>query len=308
MTSRSLSHEDMLERGISQREASRLVVRENFQLTLEIAYQRLGAAWLCLGLILVVGMFVVVVWSQTVYDAHYKDACDTPLALMLRLIIIFTVTQGFQKEIIRYILCYDLARDGPSEPCRVKVFKRFFLVATMTWLIAAVILLYQTTNCSQALKTAVTVIVAYYMAVMFVLLVLPAIVLLVFFFLLRQGMIAVRSPTAAPEDLINQIPQVDFSQERFDDEASFGFPSSCPVCLDTFEATKPISKTPCEPSAHVFHTDCLRGWLQVSSSCPLCRQDLVAATSNASQKTAPSSGGGGGGGGGGGQSSSSPPC
>mmetsp|Transcript_9173 Transcript_9173/g.23553 ORF Transcript_9173/g.23553 Transcript_9173/m.23553 type:complete len:369 (-) Transcript_9173:112-1218(-) len=56
-----------------------------------------------------------------------------------------------------------------------------------------------------------------------------------------------------------------------DDEAIVESPS-CSICLEDFEAENPIVKT--KACKHVFHRQCLKGWLQVNRTCPLCRQDL----------------------------------
>merc|ERR1719223_2583101 len=85
-----------------------------------------------------------------------------------------------------------------------------------------------------------------------------------------------RHANAAPEDLIEQLPKVTYDPSLFNDEGGPGcFPSQCPVCLETFDASRQISKTTCRPSGHAFHTDCLRGWLQCARTCPLCRTDLT---------------------------------
>merc|ERR1719198_2952083 len=92
--------------------------------------------------------------------------------------------------------------------------------------------------------------------------------------LVRRGLVRLpRNRGAAPENLIGELPLVPFSAETFDDTGRAGcFPTACPVCLEDFDEDRTISRTPCE---HVFHTECLRGWLEVARACPLCRQDLT---------------------------------
>merc|ERR1711862_999150 len=122
----------------------------------------------------------------------------------------------------------------------------------------------------------VQVIVAYYALVIVVLIIVPICFLLVIIPLVRRGFIRLpRNRMAAPEELIDTIPRVEYRAELFDDATSGGYSSQCPVCLDSFNEQRDISCTPCTTGNHVFHTDCLRGWLQVARTCPLCRQDLV---------------------------------
>ena len=48
--------------------------------------------------------------------------------------------------------------------------------------------------------------------------------------------------------------------------------SDCTICLEGYEDNVLIRKTPCH---HVFHKECLEGWLtQYRSRCPLCQKDL----------------------------------
>jgi len=54
----------------------------------------------------------------------------------------------------------------------------------------------------------------------------------------------------------------------------------CPICLDDFDDTRQISRTTCGDlggvqDPHAFHTDCLRVWLFMRQTCPLCRQDVA---------------------------------
>ncbi|CAL9219002.1 unnamed protein product [Arabidopsis halleri] len=47
----------------------------------------------------------------------------------------------------------------------------------------------------------------------------------------------------------------------------------CSVCLDDFEIGTEAKRMPCE---HKFHGDCLLPWLELHSSCPVCRYQLPA--------------------------------
>ncbi|XP_022153856.1 E3 ubiquitin-protein ligase SIRP1-like [Momordica charantia] len=47
----------------------------------------------------------------------------------------------------------------------------------------------------------------------------------------------------------------------------------CSVCLDDFEVNAEAKEMPCK---HKFHTGCIMPWLELHSSCPVCRHQLPA--------------------------------
>mmetsp|Transcript_115209 Transcript_115209/g.366178 ORF Transcript_115209/g.366178 Transcript_115209/m.366178 type:complete len:310 (+) Transcript_115209:82-1011(+) len=259
------------------------VVTANIEQVLELSLLRCGRTWLCLFILLICGMFCILIWSQTVYERHKADKCDQPLALMLRLLYIIIPIHAFKRELTQLVLCYDMARDGPLEPCRVKVFKALLMLVTFLWPAVAEFMVLNTGTCSEALVAAVQAIVAYYAAVVLVVVVLPACYVACMLWLVRRGLVRLpRSENASPEGFVERLPKVQFSAEVFDDSGSSGtFPMQCSVCLDDFDASKPISSTLCQPHPHAFHTECLEGWLGCSRTCPLCRTDLVEAFDSA---------------------------
>mmetsp|Transcript_106321 Transcript_106321/g.317761 ORF Transcript_106321/g.317761 Transcript_106321/m.317761 type:complete len:306 (-) Transcript_106321:128-1045(-) len=271
----SFLHDELIQRGVPQREASRIAVRASLQQVMEASFDRcLGQVWLCATLLILVGMFAVLLWSQAVYAAHSQDKCDQPLALMLRLIFVIAILQGLQRDIVRNCLCYDTARDGPIEPFRVRLFRRLSVFSAFVWPIVATVMLIRTKTCNSELVLATRVIIAYYCVLAFVLVIAPLFFITVMMCLVRRGLIRLpRSSAAAPENLIEQLPEVAYDPALFNDDGGTApYPSSCPVCLEAFSADRSIKRTSC---SHVFHTDCLGGWLQVARSCPLCRLDLT---------------------------------
>ena len=47
---------------------------------------------------------------------------------------------------------------------------------------------------------------------------------------------------------------------------------ACPICLETYKVSDQIIKLPCE---HLMHKKCLKSWLQINASCPMCRAPIV---------------------------------
>jgi len=271
-----------LSRRESDAEAARPAVRSSLQNVLEVGFERFGRWWLCVVIILFLGMLCVVIWSQWVYDSCRNDRCNQPLKLMLRLLYLIIAVHAFQREIVRHILCYSMMRDGPEEPCRVVLFRRTALLAIGLWPVVGTWMLFHlNSQCSNDLKLAVQVIVIYYAAMVFVAIVAPGCAVVATFCLISHGFLPpLRSVNAAPDNLIDSLPLVEYDPHLFDDSGNRGtYPASCAICLDTFAESEGITRVPCGArSHHAFHTECLRGWLRFASTCPLCRKSLAAPT------------------------------
>ncbi|KAG8287564.1 E3 ubiquitin-protein ligase RNF126-like [Homalodisca vitripennis] len=63
------------------------------------------------------------------------------------------------------------------------------------------------------------------------------------------------------------IPTVPITQEQVDSKLQ------CTVCCEDFQVREPVSLLEC---AHVFHPSCIHPWLQLNTTCPVCRHDLQA--------------------------------
>lgn len=88
--------------------------------------------------------------------------------------------------------------------------------------------------------------------------------------LVRYGWL--QSPNAASREAINRMDTVPYNAETFvQGEGPSVAPLECCCCMETFGEQKVIVCTPC---THYFHRDCLKEWLKVAKTCPLCRRDL----------------------------------
>ncbi|KAK2641561.1 hypothetical protein Ddye_023324 [Dipteronia dyeriana] len=66
----------------------------------------------------------------------------------------------------------------------------------------------------------------------------------------------------AQKDAIEAMPSVKIEENL-----------QCSVCLDDFEIGTEAKEMPCK---HKFHSDCILPWLELHSSCPVCRYQLPA--------------------------------
>lgn len=56
------------------------------------------------------------------------------------------------------------------------------------------------------------------------------------------------------------------------DEIAYNYhEKTCSVCLDEYAVNNKIVLLDCN---HSFHTDCIKKWLQINKSCPVCRLDI----------------------------------
>jgi len=258
--------------GVPAQEASRRAVRASLQVALEASFSRCGFVWIYSSFALIMGLLGLMAWSWIVYQDHYRDQCDQPLALMLKIFYFMVCIYALKKEILGCCLCYDPVRD-PVEPCRVRLLMRLLYTGTLLWPVVALVMLSQIKTCSSELKTVVQVITGYYAVAALVVVALPACTISIMLCLIRRGYIR-EQRDSAPENFIEQLPIVEYEPSLFDDDSGC-YATSCSICLDSFDAEQVISRTTCGEHGHAFHRTCLDGWLQFSRTCPLCRTDVT---------------------------------
>ena len=95
------------------------------------------------------------------------------------------------------------------------------------------------------------------------------------------------SPGAGPSSASSEISEIPAAQPRPQNRSNENAADAqimpdqigretCSICIVDFEEGDEIRMLPCE-GKHVFHQQCVDPWLlELSSSCPLCRQDFHA--------------------------------
>jgi hypothetical protein len=82
------------------------------------------------------------------------------------------------------------------------------------------------------------------------------------------------SPSSPPPNSNSQLP-TPAPQEATVDPTTIGH-ETCPICILDFEVGDALRVLPCE-GRHRFHQECVDQWLlEMSSSCPLCREGMLA--------------------------------
>ena len=65
---------------------------------------------------------------------------------------------------------------------------------------------------------------------------------------------------------IKKIPNVYFSKKHFKNQ------EKCAICQYEYKETEKVSKLPC---LHIFHNDCIKGWLDKNKVCPICKKEIL---------------------------------
>ncbi|KAG9307781.1 hypothetical protein G9A89_023346 [Geosiphon pyriformis] len=76
-----------------------------------------------------------------------------------------------------------------------------------------------------------------------------------------------QAPPPASDEIINKLPKVKINKTQVVEEQL-----NCPVCKDDFKEAEEATTLPCK---HAFHDECIRPWLKMNGTCPVCRYSLV---------------------------------
>ena len=71
-------------------------------------------------------------------------------------------------------------------------------------------------------------------------------------------------PAGLSQSTIDNLERVEWDKECRTEE--------CPVCQEEYAEKVLMIKLPCK---HLFHPDCIIGWLKINGTCPVCRYSLL---------------------------------
>ncbi|CAH2049069.1 unnamed protein product, partial [Iphiclides podalirius] len=80
------------------------------------------------------------------------------------------------------------------------------------------------------------------------------------------GQLENAGPPPLPREQLAALPTENVSAEQA------AANTACSVCWDNFLEGEAISRLECE---HIFHSACIRPWLQLHATCPICRRSLL---------------------------------
>ena len=67
--------------------------------------------------------------------------------------------------------------------------------------------------------------------------------------------------------ILNGLPEMLIDTSKLDDEKK-----TCMICLEEYKTGEKATTLPC---IHIFHTNCIKSWLNKQNSCPICKFKLV---------------------------------
>jgi len=71
-------------------------------------------------------------------------------------------------------------------------------------------------------------------------------------------------------DVLNQLPSGTFEKLVGDSKKALTEEERCSVCLDEYEKQQMCTRLP--KCSHVYHKECIEGWLKTANTCPVCRE------------------------------------
>jgi len=282
----AITREQLLEQGVSASQADALMVRQHEQEVFEGHFRCwILACGVPLSLVVWVAhpaMLGLLVWLVVANVKYLNTDCDAPLQMWVRVVLCIVLYNSTinrpspQGSCVHRTFCgWRQNPDNPQRmPLRVIIYQLVVIGFTFGWNCAglhwisidgkgeelpackdAAPMLYEAVKVYAACNLAITLF-------MYINMFGFAQVLRI---ALRRGLL--RTSNAAPSGSLEKNAEV----VSMNDPAIQENPS-CSICLEDFDKNLPMVKT--KLCGHVFHKGCLKGWLQVSRSCPLCREDL----------------------------------
>lgn len=83
---------------------------------------------------------------------------------------------------------------------------------------------------------------------------------------LNECEIFTSGPPPLSKDVIDALPTVLVTEQQV------SLKIQCSVCWEDFQLKEDVRQLPC---THIYHDPCIRPWLELHGTCPICRQNLV---------------------------------
>eukprot|EP00930_Biecheleria_cincta_P005919 TRINITY_DN106880_c0_g1_i1.p1 TRINITY_DN106880_c0_g1~~TRINITY_DN106880_c0_g1_i1.p1 ORF type:complete len:359 (+),score=57.70 TRINITY_DN106880_c0_g1_i1:28-1077(+) len=270
-----LSPNDLAARGYSPQQLQSIETQRHQQEVLQAHFARWSSFFFCGLCLLLPAMFAITIWLIIEWNMarSRNDTCDTWLIEWVNVVYVLLCYHLCLHSCVIKIICkYDPQRTmqetgvPPRPPARVRIYNMLFPVFDFCWKVTGIILAATSNTCPSVMPELHRAVLAY--ACLGILITcftaINSIGLMALLsYMMRNGML--HSSAAAPAGTLEAQEVVSCS--TLPDGAE------CSICLDGFSSNMEIRRTAC---GHAFHSTCLKGWLNVNHTCPLCREDLAA--------------------------------
>lgn len=160
----------------------------------------------------------------------------------------------------------------PDDYLRVRVFLLWTIRAvnavSIAWYIAGIVFVQRKTEQLHMIRSLIIVIIVVELSFLGLSMLLG---LLIFLFAVRPVLNGPGATQGASKEDLNRLPT--FRYKR-----ALDITEPCSICLCDYEVDELLRRLPCAAGVHIFHASCVDEWLSHNLSCPICREDPLAAT------------------------------
>jgi len=284
-TEEAVSREALIEEGVPASQADARIVRLHQD---QMLMQHFRCWILCFSFILLLSipaMLGIMIWMLVEYLHSREVECDVPLQTWVYVVIIIDVLNSTINRpsptgsCVQHVLC-QWRRDPENPqpmPLRVRLLNIAITLFNFSWYCLGIHWVMVDGSKSEGSPPAChDVVPGLYNSVKFYASFKIALAFFMYAHMIgfaRLLRLAVRrgllhTSDAAPKGAIEKNTEL-----VLQGDPDFQEQPSCSICLEDFSMPgRPVART--KGCRHIFHKQCLQGWLQVNRTCPLCRKDL----------------------------------
>lgn len=277
---RVVTREELVEQGVPPRAAESQVVQQNidqaFMMQFSVTIVVFGLVCLMLFL-LQLGLFI---WLAVRFLQEGQQ-CDGPLKLWARVaffIILFNLTlnrKTARGSLVQRLVCCFTQDPAEPRPVPMRIWVYDILVRCVLpwvwnclgihWVLADVAVESPCKASAPGFFAAARVYTIFVVAFSLVAFLGMLGITTVLRYAMRRGLL--KTKKGADPQVIESCKVVPLSEMDLQEHPS------CSICLEDYCEAEPIVSLGCE---HCFHKQCLKNWLQMDRTCPLCRSDVEA--------------------------------
>jgi hypothetical protein len=281
-----VSREELLEQGVPPAEADAIA----FQAHEDEVLQQQFVRWiwiLCAVTILTIPFFLCLfIWLLVEFLMHHNVECTSPLLTYCIGAIVAFIVKVMNSLFMRCLCCWTGQREnefGMPEPppARIRVYRMGIELFIFAWhCLGLAWALVEAANAEQGLPSctgaapmllmSVTVYSTFNISVTVFFVVNVIGLRRVLQVIYRNGLVS--TSQAAPAGTLEKSTEpVDASTiEKHVQENP-----CCPICMEDYAACDAKDVLRVKDCGHIYHRQCLKNWMNVNRTCPLCRLDLT---------------------------------